>query len=218
MNYIYKYSFIFLSVALGMTSCVDQEKFKNIGVHSTPRVEYAPNMYYDIAYEPLKQVTEVDEGKWVSSDQDKYGEYYNSNPYNPHNMTMREPAPNTVARSVKGFLPYRLPKDCVAVASNMTSPLKVTPAVLDEGKILYSKFCTHCHGEGGLGDGPVNDKLKGVANLTTGTAKTSGPGYIFHVITWGRGRMGAHKSLLNQEERWKIAHYVKESLQQAEAQ
>jgi hypothetical protein len=33
-------------------------------------------------------------------------------------------------------------------------------------------------------------------------------GKIFHSITYGKGLMGAHNSLLSQEERWKLVYYV----------
>ena len=33
-------------------------------------------------------------------------------------------------------------------------------------------------------------------------------GHIFHVITYGKGRMWPHASQVNPEERWKIVHYV----------
>jgi hypothetical protein len=35
-------------------------------------------------------------------------------------------------------------------------------------------------------------------------------GHIFHVITYGKGLMGSHGSQVSEEDRWKIAKYVKE--------
>jgi mono/diheme cytochrome c family protein len=219
MRYAYKYTYIFLILGAAFSSCVDQKKFENIGTHEKPNVEYAPNMYYSVAYEPLSQITDTEAGLFVSSSGRKdTGEYYNSNPYNPHQMNMRVPAPRTVKFN-DAFLPYRIPKDSLEYAAKtLVNPLKIDDKTLEDGKVLYVKFCAHCHGETGQGDGPVNNALKGVANLTTGSVKDATPGHIFHVITWGKGRMGAHDSQLNQEERWKIVSYVKENLQKAEAQ
>jgi len=31
-----------------------------------PGLEYAPNMYHSIAYEPLKQIKDKESGKWVN--------------------------------------------------------------------------------------------------------------------------------------------------------
>lgn len=219
MRNAYKYTYIYLILTVIFSSCVDQKKFENIGTHEKPNVEFAPNMYHSVAYEPLTQITDTDAGLWLNSNGSDTGEFYNSNPYNPHKMNMREPAANTVRFNNDGFLPYRLPKDCLDYAAKtLVNPLKVNDKTIEDGKILYAKFCAHCHGETGQGDGPVNDALKGVASLTTGSVKDATPGHIFHVITWGKGRMGAHGSQLNQEERWKIVSYVKENLQKAEAQ
>ena len=32
-----------------------------------PGLEYAPNMYHSVAYEPLSQITDEDAGAWVNS-------------------------------------------------------------------------------------------------------------------------------------------------------
>ncbi|HLU90540.1 MAG TPA: hypothetical protein VKZ51_11955, partial [Cyclobacteriaceae bacterium] len=66
-----------------------------------PGVEYSPNMYHSVPYDPLSQITDED-GNWVSSREDGKWEFYNSNPNNPHGMTMREPVPNTVRRNNNG--------------------------------------------------------------------------------------------------------------------
>lgn len=174
--------------------------------------EYAPNMYHSVPYEPLSQITNEEQG-WIvdSDDRDKYGEYYNSNPLNPHRMTMREPAPNTVKRDK--YLPYRYAKDSLtAAAAELSNPLPDSASVIQDGKALYSRFCQHCHGVNGEGDGPVADPeiYAGVANLKSAAVKNVSEGHIFHVITHGKGRMGAHGSQIQIEDRWKIAAYVKE--------
>ena len=82
-----------------------------------PGLEYAPNMYHSVPYEPLKQVVDKDKGEWaefLDSNEDGYGEYYNSNPLNQEGMdgsgmTMRTPPENSVRRDK--YLPYRIPKD-----------------------------------------------------------------------------------------------------------
>ncbi len=50
----------------------------------------------------------------------------------------------------------------------------------------------------------------GVANLQGDAYKNITEGHIFHVITYGKGLMGAHGSQVSEEDRWKIAMYVKE--------
>src|SRR5262245_34213045 len=60
-------------------------------------LEYAPNMYHSVAYEPYTQITDQDAGRWVTSIEytDGHAEFYNSNNLNPNRMNMRMPAPNT---------------------------------------------------------------------------------------------------------------------------
>ena len=172
-----------------------------------PGREYAPNMYHPVPYEPLTQITDESSGSWVSSLDDGKGEYYSSNPVNPNRMTMRVPPANTVRRG--DYLPYRIPKDSLALAGRvMINPLDSSAAVVSEGKELYTKFCTHCHGDKGMGDGKVGMVYAGVPAYNSRAIKDVPGGHIFHVITQGKGRMGAHGSQISMEDRWKIVRYV----------
>lgn len=178
-------------------------------------LEYAPNMYHSVPYEPLSQITDSEAGEaaqLLRNTQDGHGEYYNSNPLNPNGMTMRVPPANTVARNKNGYLPYRIAKDSLEyAASTLVSPLDSTmaEAAIKDGKILYNSFCEHCHGAKGEADGLVAEKYPGVANLKGAAYQEITEGHIFHVITWGKGLMGAHGSQISPEDRWKIAKYVK---------
>lgn len=180
-----------------------------------PGLEYAPNMYHSVPYEPLTQITDEDEGNWVDSNDDGYGEYYNSNPLNPYRLTMRVPPENTVRRGK--YLPYRILADSAMAAQEMTNPLPDSAYILTEGKALYQSFCQHCHGVKGEGDGPVAEPLAmggaGVANLKSATVQAASEGHIFHVITNGIRTMEPHGSQITIEDRWKIAAYVKKELQ-----
>ena len=173
-----------------------------------PGTEYSPNMYHSVAYDPLKQIKDPDAGRWVNSSEDDIGEYYSSNPNNPHEMNMLEPVENSVRRGK--YLPYRIPKDSLAfAAANLVNPLDSTAEVLAEGKRLYTVFCSHCHGDQGVEAGKVGEKYAGVPSYKSPALINITEGHIFHVITMGKGRMGAHGSQLNQEERWMVAKYVK---------
>ena len=47
-------------------------------------------MYHSVPYEPLSQVKDEEIGSWLDSNPDDgHGEFYNSNPYNPYDMTVR---------------------------------------------------------------------------------------------------------------------------------
>ena len=182
-----------------------------------PGTEYAPNMYHSVAYDPLSQITDEGAGRWLTSIEypDGHAEFFNSNKLNPHRMNMREPPPNTVKRSPNGWLPYRIPKDSLELASRvLKNPLDSTSAIVAQGKILYEVYCDHCHGSKGLADGKVAEnngqvKYAGIANLTSEALKNISEGHIFHVITHGKGLMWAHDSQISPEDRWKIAKFVK---------
>ena len=179
-----------------------------------PGLEYAPQMYHSVPYEPLTQITNKDAGKWLSSIDDEQGEFYNSNPYNPHNMNERVPPANTVRRTESGVLPYRIPADSINYASShLENPLDSTAAVVQEGMLLYTSFCSHCHGGAGQGDGLVGQVYKGVPAYNKGTYREMTGGHIFHVITYGKGRMYPHGSQIDILDRWKIVRYV-QTLQQ----
>lgn len=178
--------------------------------------EYAPNMYHSVAYEPYTQITDPDEGRWLTSIEyeDGHAEFFNSNTLNVSamgvHMNMRTPPANTVPRNKHGWLPYRLPKDSLEVAARwLKNPLDSTVQVIADGKLLYEMYCDHCHGAKGDATGKVSEKYNGIANLKGDAYKSITEGHIFHVITNGKGLMWAHGSQLSPEERWKIAKYVK---------
>ncbi len=185
-------------------------------------LEYAPNMYHSVAYEPLTQITNKEAGWYFNSLDARAGEFYNSNQYNPYAMNMRLPAPHTVKRNSHDWLPYRGSNDSTGLrmANKLVNPLETSPLVLDQGKVLFETYCKHCHGAKAGGDGKVAQGVKidgvdhsaypGVANLQGDAYKTITEGHIFHVITYGKGLMGAHGSQVSEEDRWKIALYVKE--------
>ncbi len=198
-NTIYRLFFILLVTYL--VSCRAKD--------DNPGLEYAPNMYHSVPYEGLSQITDKDQGKWLSSREDGQGEYYNSNIYNPHNMNMRTPPEHTVPRSKDGFLPYRLPKDSLDyAATHVFNPLDSTVEVVAQGKELFSIYCMACHGEKGDGKGPISEVFAGIPAYNKGRVQTLPEGHIFHVITHGKNLMGAHGSMIGIEERWKIVRYV----------
>ena len=195
-----KNSFLFLvAFSIILFSC-------KRGTQDTGR-EYASQMYVSDAYEPLTQVVDK-----------KYGDDYSSNPNNPHNMNMRVPAQNTIkriaytpAKELVDEMPsiYHLHKDSFELAGRVIkNPIDSSPVVLEEGKVLYGRYCQHCHGETGQGDGLVGLNYKGVPSYSKGRVKEDKAGHIFHTITFGRNRMWSHASQVSVEDRWKIVHYV----------
>lgn len=174
-------------------------------------LEYAPQMYHSTPYEPLTQIVDEDAGSWLDSNEaDEHGEFYNSNPYNAFKMNMREPVANTVKRGTL-LQPSFGKDDLEAAASTLQSPFEAgDESVVKQGKALYDRYCKHCHGAKGNADGLVAEVYAGVANLNGAAYLEITEGHIFHVITYGKGLMGAHGSQVSPEDRWRIARYVKE--------
>ena len=179
-----------------------------------PGLEYAPQMYHSVPYEGLTQIQDKEIGRWLSNtDEDGHAEFYNSNPYNEFGMNMREPVAGTVKRGK--YLPNHIaPDDYETAARLLINPTDSTADVIKDGKKLYETFCDHCHGAKGLGDGPVGKVYKGVTAYTSASVVDKPGGHLFHVITYGKGRMGAHGSQISEDDRWKIVRYVQVLQQQ----
>ena len=172
-------SIVFGILVIGLISCGSNSQH--------PGLEFAPNMYVSEPLDPLSQT--------------KNAEF----PYNENNMTMREPVKGSIAR---GKMPYNVEIDDLETAALILNPIKLTEEVLADGEVLYGRFCQHCHGETGMGDGLVGQKYAGVPKYTSRAIKDKTMGHLFHVITVGKGRMNGHASQLSTDERWTIAHYV----------
>lgn len=194
-NNSYKYTIALLGGLIAFTSCTRDPK--------NPGLEFAPNMYLSVGYEPFRQVE--------------------ANPINPMGLNMRLPVAGTVSRanydtkfgagdSAKiDLMVYNISKDSIGIAERtLTNPVPLNEKTLAEGKVLYERYCQHCHGATGAGDGTVGKVYKGVPNYKADPYKAMNEGHIFHVITHGKGRMWPHGSQVDPEERWKIVHYVQQ--------
>lgn len=186
-----------LSVAilafLSLVSCGDKN----------PGIEFAPNMYNSRALESQSQ--------------------WRENTINPNGMNMRIPAEGTVPRSyfeteflqdddstiVKDLMRYDVPADSLQMAARtLKNPIPWSEDVEKNGKLLYERYCLHCHGKNGGGNGKVGVVYKGVPVYSSAALKDISGGHIYHVITHGKGRMWPHGSQMTPEERWEIVHYV----------
>lgn len=194
-------------------------------------VEYAPQMYHSVPYEPLSQFgdEQIPNGFLESY---YYADKTNSIKNNGQEGKMSNslvPVEGTIKRqnfiSVTGsnrsrpgqeLLMYNIaPDDYATAAQVLRNPIPLNDDVVEEGKHLYTGFCAPCHGAEGNGQGKVGNVYKGVANFQGAAYKNLSEGHIFHVITHGKGRMWPHKTQLDPEERWKVVRYV-QKLQKGE--
>lgn len=168
-------------VSIAVTSCGKKDK-------NSPGVEFMPDMYRSPSLETNMTYVSLATGDTLEAN--------------------RLPAPNTIAR---GYMPYaypNTPEGYEAAGANLRNPLPSSEANLKEGEDLYVKYCVHCHGAGGEGDGLVGGKLPGPPPAYS-TLKNLPDGKMFHTITYGKGLMGAHASLVSKDERWKLVLYIR---------
>ncbi len=187
----------------------------------TPGTEYAPQMYHSEAYDPMSQIVDKGAGveywPWdsVGTDQ-KHGEWYNSNYYNPHDMNVRQPAKGSISK--KAYY-YNIEKDDLDLADAQPDDIYIFDREFGElttkgkgqykkAEVLYMRYCSPCHGIEADGKGKV--PFPGVANLKGGALKRRTESYIFHVITMGKNNMRSHAAQVSYMDRWKIAAYIKE--------
>ncbi|SDS43680.1 quinol:cytochrome c oxidoreductase monoheme cytochrome subunit [Polaribacter sp. KT25b] len=150
----------------------------------TPQVQYMPDMYVSVPYDP----NGVDGIK---------GE--------PVNL---EPVAGTIPRG--GHPAYDIPntnEGYEKAKNELRNPYEASEENLENGKAMYTIYCISCHGSKGDGNGYLSqaDKFAGIPNYKD---RDINAGSIYHVIMHGKNLMGSHASQLTYKERWQIVHYV----------
>lgn len=137
------------------------------------------------------------------------GPGYKAQDHNPDaedGRSMMLPPENTVARNQ---LPYRY-KGKPADAKRYLSNPFASKDVMARGKEMYDTYCMVCHGATGKGDGPVAEHMAlKPPSLLTEKMNSWNDAEIYHVITDGRGLMGAYASQVVSDDRWAIVNYVR---------
>jgi cytochrome c553 len=172
-------------ILIAFTSCNKHDA-------NSPGVEYMPDMYRSPALEA-----------------NSFSIVKNANGTFDTIQTNRTPVAGTIAR---GYMPYpfpNTPEGYENAGNNLHNPFVKNEINLKEGEALYGKFCVHCHGATGQGDGLVGAKLPGAPPSYTGAVLMALPeGKMFHTLTYGKNLMGSHASQLTVDERWKLVLYV----------
>ena len=134
-------------------------------------------------------------------------------------LTNQVPPAGTIPR---GFTPLHFTADDAgrkAAGEQLQNPFQPTPDNVARGKVTYETFCLPCHGDKGMGDGPVSKR--GIPGFPIGGADNNAAkwpdGTIFHLITYGRGVMPSYASQIKQDDRWKAILYLRQLQQSAPA-
>ncbi len=133
-----------------------------------------------------------------------------------------------------GSIPYESPagevfpglqptdQSITAFAATHTNPIPMTDsAALKAGQALFNRYCFVCHGPAAKGDGPIlnnpmskdptqqSGKFPFAPNLTLPVTVARADGYIFGIITVGRGLMPEYGSKSPAPERWYVVNYLR---------
>lgn len=102
---------------------------------------------------------------------------------------------------------------------DVTNPTASDEGSMAQGKELYDIYCSVCHGPEGRGGGSIEGPYpRGLINmLTTQRARDYTDGYLFGMISVGRGLMPNYRRI-PQDLRWDIVNYVRQLQRQAPAE
>ena len=161
----------------------------------SPGVEFMPDMYRGPASEP-----------------------YSVNEFYSDSLSSRKPVPGTISQGSIPNSPFGINNTIYpypntnegyeAAGKFLHNPIANTAENVEKGKDLYVKFCQHCHGETGDGNGSIvaNGKFANPGSYWSKIGLTEGK--MFHTMNYGKNMMGSHASQLDKEERWKLVLYV----------
>ena len=182
------------------------------GDPNSPGMEYMPDMYRSPALEA-----------YVDYGQDPYMFDDSLVLAQRERQEARKPVDGTIPFSMDAskeefHFPYpyaNTPEGYEQAGLGLHSPIPMTEANVEKGKVIYGKFCIHYNGVKGQGDGTV---VQNGGYPLPPSYTAPGPsglrdlpeGKIFHSLTYGKNvAMGSHASQLNKEERWLVVQYVK---------
>jgi mono/diheme cytochrome c family protein len=182
---------------------------------NSPGLEYMPDMYRSPAVEAYVDYGEV-EGRYDEDAQTMVEKKFSylpplgTVPYTTDGNFLApysHGGPLNVNRT-HGL--YEVDQDTagLAMAKLDVNPIAWSEEVVGEGKVLYERFCIHCHGDKGDGQGTVVQNSNGKYPPPGAYKKEMAAGEMVYIMTYGKGQMGSHASQVNLEDRWILAHYI----------
>lgn len=125
---------------------------------------------------------------------------------------MRVPPEGSIPRGYEP-IPEDIGNDPEKAGRELDNPVAndFSPEILETGRENYRIYCGVCHGDNGVGKGPVASAMS-LKPPSLVNERVSGfrDGRIFHVITKGYGVMGSYASqITDPETRWSIVNYVR---------
>jgi len=93
----------------------------------------------------------------------------------------------------------------------MENPYKDDVSLNKVGKMLYAKHCKSCHGNRGLGDGPMAKNLETFSgDFSSEEFQNQSDGVLFYKSFIGRDEMPNYeKKITDDEDRWAIINFLR---------
>jgi mono/diheme cytochrome c family protein len=146
------------------------------------------------------------------------------NPIFADHRTIRPQIPGTVARGhldlddhfFRGF--SRGGDGKANFLKGFPSEVKVDEQFLKRGQLTFNIYCAPCHGNDGVGQGPVHQRAVALqeskwvqpSNLHDATVKGRPEGHLFNTITNGiRNMPGYGSQIVSVSDRWAVVAYVR---------
>lgn len=90
----------------------------------------------------------------------------------------------------------------------IVNPTAASDASIENGHKYYQINCVPCHGDAGLGDGPVTKYGMPGINIVSDITKGRSDGYMFGMIRNGRGLMPSYNRI-EEMDRWDVVNYMR---------
>ena len=96
--------------------------------------------------------------------------------------------------------------------AGLKNPIPADEESLERGAALYTTNCASCHGDGGMGDGPVGSSLVPAPAAVAHTSQMMADDYLFWRISEGGTPFGTSMppwKVLDEQARWDMVNYMR---------
>lgn len=138
---------------------------------------------------------------------------FSESPFFADGRSARPLPPGTVAcGQLRENVAFETGKTSLSAAGGFVrrAPVAFTRELLLRGRERYTIFCAVCHGADGYGKGIVVARgFSPAASYHDERIRTESDGYLFDVITHGKGAMYPYASRIAPDDRWAIVAYIR---------
>src|SRR6185295_12577433 len=153
---------------------------------ASPGYTYMPDMAYAVSYDA-----------------------YAPNPNTRDGQTLQRPVAGTIPRGFRPLHYAATAVDAERAGRELANPFTATPEDLARGEAVFRTFCRVCHGDRGLGDGPIIPKFPAPPSYHSDRLLRMADGQIFHTITYGTALMPSYAAQITPEDRWRAVLFVR---------